>query len=85
MLSLARDGDTVSGTVSEIRRGMMLVSLHDASGRDVPILLGELKRHTDYPRIGDRFEFGLHIDAKSGELTATRVSYLPQGQTINDR
>ena len=78
--NFARNGDVVSGTVSEIRArdGMMLISLHDSSGRDVEVSREELKRHK-HPKIGDRFR--LLVDAKSGKLTAKAIAYLAPGET----
>jgi hypothetical protein len=85
--SYARDGDIVSGTVHTYhsRPGVMLLSLHDMSGRDLEVDRADLKRVVDNPRCGDRFAFRLHIDSTSGKLTASRIQWLAPGQTIDDR
>jgi hypothetical protein len=61
----------------------MLIALHDGSGRDIEVERHVLKTLVDCPRLGDRFRFRLHIDTKSGKLSATDIAWLAPGETIN--
>lgn len=55
----ALNGQRTSGTVYSVRSrdAMLVLALHDGSGREVEIERAELKRVVDNPHIGDRFAF----------------------------
>lgn len=78
----ALNGKRTSATVYSVRSrdAMLVLALHDGSGREVEIARAELKRVVDNPHIGHRFAFTLTAE-RDKPLRAEGTEWLAPGQT----